>query len=74
MTASSLFLDLVDSELPSSKNLSEKNLTLAEEASLLKAVTNVLDNQSVYNHVIEEMLKMVTRIGGWLLLTLVTFI
>ena len=74
MTFSSILLDLVDSELPSSKSLSEKNLTLAEEASLLKAVTNVLDNQSVYNHVIEEILKMVTRIGGWLLLTLVTFI
>ena len=74
MTFSSILLDLVDSELHSSKSLSEKNLTLAEEASLLKAVTNVLDNQSVYNHVIEEILKMVTRIGGWLLLTLVIFI
>ena len=58
----------------SSINPEDKNLNLMEEASLITAISKVLDNQSVYNHIIEEMLKMITRIAGWILLTLVNLL
>ena len=44
---------------------------LAEEADWSTAVSKVLANQSAYNNVISEVLKGITRIVGWLLLTLV---
>merc|ERR1712038_198420 len=46
---------------------------LAEEADWSTAVSKVLANQSAYNNVISEVLKGITRIVGWLLLTLALY-
>ena len=47
------------------------DLELDGEADWLVAISKTLARQSTYNNVISEMLKGITRIVGWLLLTLV---
>ena len=47
------------------------SLDLSAEADWVVAISKVLARQSTYNNVISEALKGITRIVGWLLLTLV---
>ena len=49
----------------------EKNIDLNAEADWVVAIRKTLARQSTYNNVISEILKGITRIVGWLLLTLV---
>merc|ERR1712142_644062 len=49
------------------------DLELDGEADWLVAISKTLARQSTYNNVISEMLKGITRIVGWLLLTLTLY-
>merc|ERR1712123_340103 len=49
----------------------DKRIDLADEANWVVALKKTLARQSTYNNVVSEMLKAVTRIVGWMLLTLV---
>eukprot|EP00091_Calanus_sinicus_P001325 TRINITY_DN11310_c0_g1_i1.p1 TRINITY_DN11310_c0_g1~~TRINITY_DN11310_c0_g1_i1.p1 ORF type:complete len:125 (-),score=13.17 TRINITY_DN11310_c0_g1_i1:35-409(-) len=70
----SLALGLIHPDLPDiisqHQRPSEKNIDLSEEADWILALSKTLARQSTYNNVISEILKGITRIVGWLLLTL----
>merc|ERR1711892_1563863 len=51
----------------------DKGIDLADEANWVSALKKTLARQSTYNNVVSEMLKAVTRIVGWLLLTLTLY-
>ena len=53
------------------KTIDLANIDLAESADWIVAFNKTLAKQSTYNTVINEVLKGITRIAGWLLLTLV---
>jgi len=52
------------------KTIDLANIDLAESADWIVAFNKTLAKQSTYNTVINEVLKGITRIAGWLLLTL----
>ena len=68
-------LGLIHPDLPDiishQQRPSEKNIDLSAEADWLVAIRKTLARQSTYNNVISEILKGITRIVGWMLLTLV---
>eukprot|EP00092_Neocalanus_flemingeri_P019303 GFUD01020909.1.p1 GENE.GFUD01020909.1~~GFUD01020909.1.p1 ORF type:complete len:173 (-),score=38.08 GFUD01020909.1:511-1029(-) len=72
----SLALGLIDPNLPKlisspqTPSADEKNVALNDEADWVVAIRKVLARQSTYNTVISEILKGITRIAGWLMLTL----
>merc|ERR1719483_1104017 len=51
----------------------DKRIDLADEANWVVALRKTLARQSTYNNVVSEILKAVTRIVGWLLLTLTLY-
>merc|ERR1711892_529138 len=51
----------------------DNGIDLADEANWVVALKKTLARQSTYNNVVSEMLKAVTRIVGWLLLTLTLY-
>eukprot|EP00090_Calanus_glacialis_P002002 TRINITY_DN11506_c0_g1_i1.p1 TRINITY_DN11506_c0_g1~~TRINITY_DN11506_c0_g1_i1.p1 ORF type:complete len:163 (+),score=41.64 TRINITY_DN11506_c0_g1_i1:56-490(+) len=67
-------LGLIHPDLPNiishQQSPSEKNIDLSAEADWLVAIRKTLARQSTYNNVISEILKGITRIVGWMLLTL----
>ena len=68
-------LGLICPDLPNiishQQRQSDKNIDLSAEADWLVAIRKTLARQSTYNNVISEILKGITRIVGWMLLTLV---
>merc|ERR1712123_550482 len=72
---SSLALGLIHPDLPNiflnQQTADDKGIDLAGEANWVVALRKTLARQSTYNNVVSEMLKAVTRIVGWMLLTLV---
>merc|ERR1712123_4970 len=60
-------IDLTD------ESADDKRIDLADEANWVVALRKTLARQSTYNNVVSEMLKAVTRIVGWLLLTLTLY-
>ena len=71
----SVALGLIHPDLPNlishQQRPSEKNIDLSAEADWLVAIRKTFARQSTYNNVISEILKGITRIVGWMLLTLV---
>merc|ERR1712123_162455 len=51
----------------------DKGIDLSDEANWVVALRKTLARQSTYNNVVSEMLKAVTRIVGWMLLTLTLY-
>ena len=69
---SSQVLGMIFPSLVPERRVDEKvSLDLNPEADWMEAISKTLARQSTYNNVISEALKGVTRIVGWLLLTLV---
>merc|ERR1719312_1974742 len=73
-TLSSQALGMIFPSLVPERRVDEKvSLDLSAEADWVVAISKVLARQSTYNNVISEALKGITRIVGWLLLTLTLY-
>merc|ERR1712123_550675 len=74
---SSLALGLIHPDLPNlffnQQAAENRCIHLADDANWVVALRKTLARQSTYNNVVSEMLKAVTRIVGWLLLTLTLY-
>jgi len=71
---SSQVLGMIFPTLVPERRVDEKvSLDLNAEADWMEAISKTLARQSTYNNVISEALKGITRIVGWLLLTLTLY-